>query len=165
MADIVNNPQENIYLAAGDSVFLTKKPQSYVMLGASFKSAEIPFGLEHISLAQAVGRVGGLNDIRADASGVFVFRYEDPAVVALLRPDLAEHYAGSRGVPIVYRADLRVPDTLFSISAFEIRNRDLIYIANADSVQLLKFLQIVGTGLGITRGLEGGLISAPKLSD
>lgn len=165
MADVVANPRENLYLTAGDSVYVTKLPQSYVVLGAALRSAEVPFGLEHLSLAQAVGRVGGLNDIRADASGVFVFRYEDPAVVALLRPDLAEHYAGSRGVPVIYRADLRAPDTLFSIQAFQIRNRDLIYIANADSTQLLKFLQLIGAGLGITRGLEGGLVQAPQFGN
>ena len=47
------------------------------MLGAVTKNEELSFEAQGISLTQALGRIGGLIDKRADASGVFIFRFED----------------------------------------------------------------------------------------
>lgn len=153
LSDIVNNPKENVYLAAGDSIFVNKIPQSYVILGAT-RGAEVPFGLERLSLAQAVGRAGGLDDMRADPAGVYVFRYEEASIANRLDPAASAKFAGQRRIPVVYRANLRDPRALFDIQAFEVRNGDLLYVANANSAQLQKFLALVGTGMGIVRSAD-----------
>jgi hypothetical protein len=51
-----------------------------VEVGATGRNEELGFEAQGISLTQALARVGGLQDQRADPQGVFVFRFEDPAV-------------------------------------------------------------------------------------
>jgi len=43
-------------------------------------------------------------------------------------------------VPVIYEIDLRDPSTLFLASHFPMRNKDIIYISNARSVESAKFL-------------------------
>ena len=102
MSRVIAEPQENIYLAPGDVISVVFKPLSFVALGAVSKNEEIAFEADGISLIQALGRVSGLRDNQADARGVFLFRFEDAAVV----PGFA---VGSTGMTtgVVYRFDLR----------------------------------------------------------
>ena len=154
LSDVVSNPRENIYLTTGDSVFISKAPRSYVIMGATMRSSEVPFGIERLSLAQAVARAGGLNDRTADPGGVFLFRFETPTIADKLSPGASARFPGQRRIPVVYRANLRDPNTLFNIQAFEVRNGDLLYIANAETAQLQKFMDLIGSGVGIVRSGE-----------
>jgi polysaccharide export outer membrane protein len=54
------------------------QPYSFTALGATGANAEIAFEATGITLAQALGRAGGLQDQRADVRGAFLFRLEDP---------------------------------------------------------------------------------------
>jgi polysaccharide export outer membrane protein len=83
------------------------------------------FEAQGITLAQALARVGGLQDYRADPKGVFVFRVEN-------------------GLPTVYQMDLRNPAAFFSAREFPMRTKDVLYIANAPATELQKFLGILG---------------------
>lgn len=128
---IIQDPRQNIVLQPGDILTSLSQPLSFTVLGAAGRNEEIHFEASGISLAQALGRAGGLQDARADAKGVFIFRYET-----------AEGGTGGR-VPVVYRADLREPATLFVAQNFAIRNGDVLYISNAPAADLQKFLNIV----------------------
>jgi len=90
-------------------------------------------------LAQALARSGGLNDSRADARGVFVFRFEDARLVAARDP--VKHAGGS--VPVVYQVDLRDPASFFITQNFPVQNRDVIYVANSPAAEFEKFLRLV----------------------
>jgi polysaccharide export outer membrane protein len=46
-------------------------------------------------------------------------------------------------VPVIYEIDLRDPSSLFLATHFPMRNKDVIYISNARSVESTKFLQHV----------------------
>jgi polysaccharide export outer membrane protein len=46
-------------------------------------------------------------------------------------------------VPTVYRADLEDPSGYFLISDFVMRDRDMIYVSNAPSVDFLKFITLI----------------------
>src|SRR5579884_1126831 len=90
---VIHDPAENIRLAAGDVVTALYQPFSFTSLGATGRSDEVQFEGTGLTLAQALGRIGGLKDDRADIRGVFIFRFEDPAA---LDPALV---AGARRTP------------------------------------------------------------------
>lgn len=138
---VVQAPADNVLLAPGDVVTVNFQPLSFTALGATGKNEEINFEAQGISLAQALARAGGLQDSRADARGVFVFRFEDPnALDAELRdgPMTPDGRA-----PVVYRLDLKNPASLLVAQNFPMRNKDVMYVANAPAAELQKFMNIV----------------------
>jgi polysaccharide biosynthesis/export protein len=46
-------------------------------------------------------------------------------------------------VPIIYNLDLRNPAGYFLSSKFQMRNKDVVYVSNATSVESSKFLNFV----------------------
>ncbi|SFS05206.1 polysaccharide biosynthesis/export family protein [Yoonia litorea] len=68
---VSNNP----VLGAGDVVYVPERESEEVfILGEVNQSASIDLEGEELSLTQALAGQGGINQIRADARGVFVFR-------------------------------------------------------------------------------------------
>ncbi len=137
---VIRDPRQNILLKPGDVVTALFQPQSFSVLGATGKNEEIPFEAQGISLAQALARSGGLNDSRADARGVFVFRFEDAKLVEA-QGQLPKSADGT--VPVVYQIDLRDPASLFVTQNFPVQNRDVIYVANSPEAEFNKFLRLV----------------------
>lgn len=129
---IIRDPAQNIPLHPEDVITALFQPYSFIALGAMTAQAEIPFEGGGISLAQALGRVGGLRDERADVRGVFIFRMEEDA------------QAGSRRA-IIYRLDLADPAGLFLARDFMIRDKDVVYVSNAPLADLQKFVNIVSS--------------------
>jgi polysaccharide export outer membrane protein len=74
---VIQDPTQNIRLNPGDVITAFYQPFSFTALGASGKNDEINFEAPGISLTQALGRIGGVQDSRADVKGVFVFRFEE----------------------------------------------------------------------------------------
>ena len=142
MTTVVSNPRENIYLRAGDIVTMVRDPQTFVATGATGANFEIAFSAEGITLSQALAKSRGLSDLQADPAGVFIFRFEPDTVVRRIRP--GSPLLGSRVVPVVYRINMRDPNSLFVAQGFRMRNRDVIYVSNAPFVELQKALGIVG---------------------
>lgn len=140
MDSIIRDPKQNILLKPGDVVTALFQPKSFSVLGATGKNEEIPFEAQGISLAQALARSGGLNDMRADARGVFVFRFEDAKLVNT-SGEVKKTAEGT--VPVVYQVDLRDPATLFVTQNFPIQDRDVIYVANSPTAEFEKFLRLV----------------------
>ena len=137
---IIRDPRQNIQLTPGDVVTALFQPQSFSVLGATGKNEEVPFEAQGISLAQALARSGGLNDNRADARGVFIFRFEDEK---LLGPVEATVKTAEGTVPVVYQIDLRDPASFFVTQNFPVQNRDVIYVANSPAAEFEKFLRII----------------------
>lgn len=134
---LVTDPAENIYLKTGDLIYLVREPQTAVILGATEKNEQVAFIKANMSLAEVVGNGGGLADTRADPAGVFVFRYEPAAIVRSLGPETVEPNPLDL-VPVVYQINLKTPQGYFVAQSFAIHDRDLVYVANTDSVQLGK---------------------------
>ncbi|SDN85591.1 polysaccharide export outer membrane protein, partial [Methylobacterium phyllostachyos] len=91
-----------------------------------------------ITLAQALAKARGLSDFAADPAGTFIFRFEPASVVRRLSP--GSKLLGTPLVPVVYRIDMRDPNSLFVSQAFRMRNRDLVYVSNAPFTELSKVL-------------------------
>lgn len=137
---IIRDPKQNIMLQPGDVVTALYQSLSFTVLGATGKNEEINFEAQGISLAQALARAGGLNDVRADARGVFIFRFEDAA--ALDWPSPPQTTPDGK-VPVIYQIDLRDPATFFVAQSFSVQNKDVLYVSNAPAAELQKFLNIV----------------------
>lgn len=143
---IIQDPRQNIILQPGDVVTALYQPSSFTVLGATGKNEELNFEAQGITLAQALARTGGLQDSRADARGVFVFRFEEPAALGLVGNTQIPTTPEGK-VPVVYRVDLKNPATFFVAQGFPIRNKDVMYVSNSSAAELQKFLNIVGSVL------------------
>ena len=138
---VIRDPRQNVPLRAGDVVTAIFQPLSFTALGASGKNEEINFEAQGISLAQALARTGGLVDARSDPQGVFIFRLEQPKALDWPRQPVATTPDGL--VPVVYRMDLKNPNSFFVMQSFAMNNKDVLYISNAPIAELQKFLNVV----------------------
>jgi polysaccharide export outer membrane protein len=141
MKDLIDNQADNVYVQPNDRVYVTRDPEIFLAFGAVPKPGPIEFGLEKISLLEAVGKAGGLIDQRSDPGAFFLFRYEPSSAVRSISPG----YDGRFGdkVPVVYRVNLRDPRAYFFARNFIMRDRDVLFVANAQLSELQKFLQIL----------------------
>lgn len=137
---IIRDPKQNIVLQPGDVITALYQPLSFTVLGATGKNEEIAFEAQGISLAQALARAGGLNDARADARAVFLFRFEDSKALNWKTPPKT---TPDGKVPVIYQVNLRDPASFFVAQSFPIDNKDVIYVSNAPGADLQKFLNIV----------------------
>lgn len=138
---VIRDPRQNIRLMPGDIVTSLFQPLSFTVLGATGKNEELNFEAQGISLAQALARAGGLQDARADAQGVFIFRFELPGA---LGADAARMRATPEGkIPVIYRVDLKNPATFFVAQSFLMQNHDVLYVTTASGAELQKFLNIL----------------------
>ena len=143
---VIASPAENVFLQPGDVVTAFHQPFNLTVLGATGANRELDFEAQGISLAQALGRAGGLQDQRADARGIFIFRFEDPALLPDVKPDAPRTAQGR--VPVVFRLDLKDPASFFAAQDFPMRHKDVVYVSNAPAAELQKFLNIVGSVAG-----------------
>lgn len=165
LSRIVEQPGQDIFLRPGDQIFVFTDPRIYTMLGATGQNAAVPFETDRLTLAEAVGRGGGLIDTRADARGVFVFRYEEPGLYSKIRDGAAPRVSHSAGVPVVYQLDLKDPEGYFAAQRFLMRDNDVVYVSNASGVELQKFLGLIGTGVGIGRSSTSLIGTAENVAD
>ncbi len=149
---IITDPRENISVKPSDTIVLLRTPKTFTSFGASNTVALMPFEAEHLSLAEAIARVGGPNDLRANASAVFLFRFEDPAIAAAVSPGIG--MTGIGRVPIIYRIDLRAAEGYFYAQTFPLRDKDTIYVANAMSYDVSKFFTFIRSGTGVVSDLN-----------
>jgi polysaccharide export outer membrane protein len=80
-------------------------------------------------LAEAGALAGGANPNAGDAAGVFVFRY-------VPRPDGTE-------APTVYQLNMMQAGAYLLSQRFLMRDRDVLYVANARANQLTKFVNLL----------------------
>jgi polysaccharide export outer membrane protein len=139
---VIDDPRQNIRLQTDDVVTALYQPYSFTSLGATGTSAEINFEATGLTLAQALGRVGGLQDNRADIKGVFIFRLEDPSVVDAALVDGASRTPDGK-IPVIYRVNLADPATFFIAQGFPIRNSDILYVSNAPLTDIQKFVGLI----------------------
>jgi polysaccharide export outer membrane protein len=139
LAAVIRDPRQNVHLQPDDVMTLLFQPYSFTALGAVGRNEELPFEATGLTLAQALGRMSGLEDTRANVKGVFIFRLEQPGT---LPPQLL---AGAKltpdgKVPVIYRINMKDPATFFIAQSFPIRDKDILYVSNAPLADLQKFL-------------------------
>jgi polysaccharide biosynthesis/export protein len=141
---LIYEPTNNIYVRAQDTIFIYREPQTFLAFGATSSatggvtSRQFNFDAWRISLAEALGKAGGLNDVQADPTSVFLYRGETREVAEQLGVDCSP-FSGPI-IPIIYNINIHDPAGYFLATQFEMRNKDVIYISNALSVDSSKFL-------------------------
>ncbi|GAA3896209.1 polysaccharide biosynthesis/export family protein [Sphingomonas limnosediminicola] len=143
--DLIRDPRQNVVLRSDDVINVLYQPYSFTAMGATGRNDELRFEGVGLTLAQALGRVGGLQDMRADPRGVFLFRWEKPELLGAISQGLQPNANGL--VPIVYQADLKQPETYFAVQHFRMRDGDVIYVSNSRTAELQRFVNIVSSSI------------------
>lgn len=145
---LLYEPSNNIYVLPNDVIYLYSQPQTFLAFGAvggstAAAQGQYKFDAWRISLAEAVGKQGGLSDALADPASVFLYRGETREVALRLGVDCSR-FAGPI-IPVIYVVNFRDPSGYFLAQSFEMRNKDVIYTSNAASVETTKFLSFLRT--------------------
>lgn len=142
---LIADPAQNIMLRSGDVVSLLNTPYKFTGLGALGNNQQMRFSSSGITLAEAIGKMGGLIDTRSDPRGVFVFRYTPFAQLDYQAQQdwAAKGYGEGMEVPTVYRANLLEPQTMFLLQRFPIQDKDIVYVSNAPLSEFQKFLRMI----------------------
>jgi polysaccharide export outer membrane protein len=146
LSRVVHDPRENIFIRPNDVIFLTHEAPSFTALGALNQNvlglvSEIPFDVETLTLAQAMGKAGGLNDNQSDPGEVFVYRYEERPFLEKLGVDV-RRFTFDR-IPTIYHVNLRDPSGMLLAAGFQMKSKDVMYVANAKVVDYYKLLTLI----------------------
>jgi len=153
LSHVVHDPRENIFVRPNDVIFLTRESPTFTALGALNQNvfgfnSEIPFDVETLTLAQAMGKAGGLNDQQSDPGEIYVYRYEDRSFLAKLGVDTTR-FTFDR-IPTIYHLNLRDPSGLLLAAGFQMRTKDVMYVANAKVVDYYKLLTLINNTAATT---------------
>ena len=146
---LLYEPSNNIYVLPNDVIYVYSQPQTFVAFGATggtqgtATQGQYKFDSWRISLAEAVGKQGGLSDALADPASVFLYRGETREVAEQLGVD-CRRFQGPI-IPIIYNVNFRDPSGYFLAQNFEMRNKDVIYTSNAAAVETTKVLIFLRT--------------------
>jgi polysaccharide biosynthesis/export protein len=129
LQDIYSHPQLDIALRAGDRILVRQDQRAFAVLGATGASSRMTFDTQTISAIDALAMAGGLDPLRADPKGVFIFRDEVPEVASAILGGM--QVVGDQR--FVYVLDLTAPMGLFNARDFKIRDGDTIFVTEASS--------------------------------
>jgi polysaccharide export outer membrane protein len=133
----------NVWAWPGDTIYIYKEPQTFLAFGASGQQGQLQFSAGsqssawRMTLAEGVAAAGGLLDLQADPGSVFLYRREPRALAERLGVDCSKMDGPS--VPVVYSVSFADPAGYFLATRVQIRNKDVIFAANAQSVEITKF--------------------------
>ncbi|WP_239029657.1 polysaccharide biosynthesis/export family protein [Novacetimonas pomaceti] len=139
---IEQTPEQDIPLQPGDRLELLYEPRSFTVFGATAKVDEVDFTTPTLSLAEGLSRVGGPLDQQADPNAVYLFRFEDRNIASRLGLQMDP---GQQNIPVVYQLDMMNAQNYFLAQQFPMKNKDLIYVANAKINNFNKFFNLLST--------------------
>lgn len=131
LSEVETAGPQNVDLLPGDRVELFNRPRTYLAFGAITKVGQESFGQSSLSLAEAIARIAGPSEQTANPSAVYLFRYGD-----------AQRDGSEK--PVIYRLDMRRPQSYFLSQRFAMQDKDVIYIAGADINAPAKVTQVLG---------------------
>jgi len=140
-ANLIYQPANNIFVQPGDRIYIYREPQKVLAFGATGTQGELVFDTWRMNLATAVAKAGGLLDTAADPGSVFLYRLEPRKVAAALGVDLSKHQGDL--VPIIFSVSFQDPAGYFLATHVQMRNQDVLFVANAASVDISKHLQFM----------------------
>lgn len=155
--DLINAPAENIYLSPGDTVLIDRRRRTFTAFGASGLNGRFDFEESDLTLAEALGKAGGLLDGRANPSHVMLYRQLSKDSLGRMGVDTSR-FTGVV-VPVIIKANLRDPAGFFAMQQLSMHDKDMLYIGNADSVEIIKFLDIVNSITSTASGVSSDVTS------
>ncbi len=154
---LVATPSENIYVAPGDTILVDRERRTYLAFGASGLNGRFDFEESNLTLGEALGKAGGLLDARANPAQLMLYRTVEKSFLSKLGVDTAK-FSGET-VPVIFRANLRDPGAFFAVQKFPMQDKDVIYVSNSDSVEVLKFLEILNSVTSTASGVTSDAVS------
>ena len=142
-ASLVYEPGNNIWAWPNDTIYLYKEPQTFLAFGATGTQGQFPFSAGaqssawRMTLAEGVAAAGGLLDLQADPGSVFLYRREPRELAEKLGVDCSKMDGPT--VPVVYSTSFADPAGYFLATRVQMHNKDVIFAANAQSVEIQKF--------------------------
>jgi len=129
LGDLRPEDLANITVTPGDRIQVIKRRRTYTVFGATDHVSQVPFEAQGLSLAEAIAKVGGPSDARADARAVYLFRFE----------------RGEKGdpVPVIYRLNLIEPQSYFAAQLFPMQDKDVLLFANSGANLPTKFISVI----------------------
>jgi polysaccharide biosynthesis/export protein len=137
-ANLVYEPANNIFVLPGDRLYVYREQQKFIAFGATGLQGEFAFDAWRINLAEAVAKAGGLVDIQAQPGSVFLYRREPRDVAAALGVDVNSFK--DELIPVIFSTSFRDPGGYFLATKLQMRNQDVLFVANAEAVEVTKFL-------------------------
>ena len=144
---LVADPAEDIYARPGDVLTLVRIPQTFSVFGATARNDLITFDAEKLTLIEALAKSQGLRDELANPKGVFLFRYEPAAIVRALDQPIATRAADGAS-PVAYRFDFSDANSYLIAHQFPVRDKDIIFVADAGAIQAQKVFTVLQTITG-----------------
>ena len=138
---LVYEPTNNIWVHPGDSIYIYREPQVFLAFGAAGQQGQFTFDMWKITLSQAMAKAGGLLDAQAEPAAVYVYRREPRELAERLGVDCSKFEGPT--VPIIYNVSFRDPGGFFLATKFQMRDKDVLFAANSDSVESSKFLAYI----------------------
>jgi polysaccharide biosynthesis/export protein len=158
---MIYEPGNNIWAWPGDTIYVYREPQTFLAFGASGQQGQFPFNAWRVSLAEAVGLAGGLLDVQSDPSSVYLYRREPRELAEKLGIDCSK-YEGPT-VPVVYNVSFKDPGGYFLATKVQMYNKDVIFAANAQSVDVTKFFNFLNSATAAANGATTTLIDLQTL--
>jgi polysaccharide export outer membrane protein len=140
---LVRHPRENIFVDPGDTLYVFMQPRTFQAYGASGQNGLFNFGQERLSFAEGVAKAGGLLDNRAEPSEVYLYRQESRGALQKMGINLSQFDPRLTTIPTVFRANFRTPSSFFLAQKFAMQDKDIIYVSNSASTELMKFLSVI----------------------
>ena len=121
---VLADPNNNVVILPDDNVTVSHVPRRFAVYGAIGKPGTVSLNTPSPRLTDLIADSGGLNDMQAAASSVFVFRMPN---------------GNNRTGAIAYRLDFSRPDAFILASQFNLVSSDIVYVAASDASELRKF--------------------------
>jgi len=144
MQALVDHPKDNVYVRPGDELYVVHQPEVLLAFGAVNRPGEVPFTTRTMSLMDALAKTGGLAALQAEGN-VFLFRFEPKHIADTIAPVQSARFSGQ--VPMVFQLNMRDPQAFFIAKKVQVRDRDILYVGTAPSVDLQNFLSVINSGV------------------
>jgi polysaccharide export outer membrane protein len=139
----------DVRLGAGDVVFLARKPRFVSVFGATADVVNTPvnhrvlFEADAMTLSEALAKVNGLSDTRADPHQVFLLRPLPRRTLGAFGVDPAPFGEGL--VPTVFGLDLGTAEGLFVASRLNLQPQDVVVAADSGWTDVAKVFGTLDT--------------------
>ncbi|MGO7638173.1 polysaccharide biosynthesis/export family protein [Rhizobium leguminosarum] len=139
---VIDDNKQNVYLLPDDQIYIDKDSPTFTAFGAFKSVGEFEFEPGRLTLAQALGRAGGLLDDRADARNFYVLRNQ-PVYTQVAAANAKTPVPAVVSIkPVIYRVDLKDVSNLALMQRFQMMDGDIIYASNASLVDFAKLFNV-----------------------
>lgn len=127
--DVIGGEGQDMRIFPGDRLTVMRMPRTYSVMGSAGRVEQIAFSGSRVTLAEAIATAGGSHPNFGDPSAIFLFRYVPQE--------------GGTEIPVVYHVNMMKTGSFFLSQRFALRDKDVIYVANAPANQPSKLVQII----------------------